>query len=52
MDDGIKPATSEWVQLWRLSDLKLLKTFALQPGPRGDEHRFTSSLHGGSGAGN
>jgi hypothetical protein len=44
MDDGNKPATSEWVQLWRLSDLKLLKTFALQPGPRGDEHRFTGEL--------
>ena len=29
MDDGNKPATSEWLQLWRLSDLKLLKTFAL-----------------------
>jgi len=44
MDDGNKPATSEWVQLWRLSDLKLLKTFALQAGPRGDEHRFTGEL--------
>jgi hypothetical protein len=32
------------VQLWRLSDLKLLKTFALQPGPRGDEHKFTGEL--------
>ena len=44
MDDGNKPATSEWIQLWRLSDLKLLKTFALQAGPRGDEHRFTGEL--------
>lgn len=44
MDDGNKPATSEWLQLWRLSDLKLLKTFALQPGPRGDEHKFTGEL--------
>jgi|SRR6185503_9359972 len=44
MDDGNKPATSEWLQLWRLSDLKLLKTFALEPGPRGDEHKFTGEL--------
>ena len=44
MDDGNKPATSEWLQLWRLSDLKLVKTFALQPGPRGDEHKFTGEL--------
>jgi hypothetical protein len=44
MDDGNKPATSEWIQLWRLSDLKLLKTFALAPGPRGDEHKFTGEL--------
>jgi hypothetical protein len=44
MDDGNKPATSEWLQLWRLSDLKLLKTFALAPGPRGDEHKFTGEL--------
>ena len=44
MNDGNKPATSEWLQLWRLSDLKLLKTFALQPGPRGDEHKFTGEI--------
>jgi hypothetical protein len=44
MDDGNKPATSEWMQLWRLSDLKLLKTFALKAGPRGDEHKFTGEL--------
>jgi len=44
MNDGNKPATSEWVQLWRLSDLKLLKTFALPAGPRGDEHKFTGEL--------
>ena len=34
-------ATSEWVQFWRLSDLTLLKSMALPPGPRGDEHHFT-----------
>ena len=44
MDDGNKPATSEWVQVWRLSDLTLLKSFALPPGPRGDEHMFTGEL--------
>ena len=34
-------ATSQWVQLWRLSDLKLITTIALPPGPRGDENRYT-----------
>lgn len=41
MDPRNKKATSEWVQFWRLSDLKLLKSIALPPGPRGDEHRWT-----------
>lgn len=41
MDEKNLKATSEWVQLWRLSDLTLLKTFSLAPGPRGDENRFT-----------
>ena len=41
MDEGNKKATSQWVQLWRLSDLTLLKSIALPPGPRGDEHEFT-----------
>ena len=41
MDDANKAATSEWVQFWRLSDLKLLRSIALPPGPRGDEQRFT-----------
>lgn len=44
MDDGNRPATSEWVQIWRLSDLTLLKSFALPPGPRGDEHKYTGEL--------
>lgn len=30
------------VQLWRLSDLRLLRTFDLPPGPRGDEAAFTA----------
>jgi len=29
------------VQLWRLNDLKLLKTFDLPPGPRGDENHLS-----------
>ena len=41
MDATNTKATSEWVQFWRLSDLKLLKSIALAPGPRGDEHQFT-----------
>jgi len=41
MDAADTTATSEWVQFWRLSDLKLLKSIALKPGPRGDEQRFT-----------
>ncbi len=41
MNDGNVKATSEWVQFWRLSDLKLLKSIPLKPGPRGDENRFT-----------
>jgi hypothetical protein len=41
MDEANKAATSEWVQFWRLSDLTLLRSIALKPGPRGDEHRFS-----------
>ena len=41
MDEANKKATSEWVQFWRLSDLTLLRSIRLAPGPRGDEHRFT-----------
>jgi len=41
MDEGNAAATSQWVQLWRLSDLKLQRSIALAPGPRGDENRFT-----------
>ena len=41
MDEGNKKATSQWVQVWRLSDLTLLETVALPPGPRGDEQEFT-----------
>ncbi len=41
MDDTNTKATSEWVQFWRLSDLTLLRSIALKPGPRGDENRLT-----------
>jgi hypothetical protein len=30
---------SDTVQVWRLSDLKLLRTISLPPGPRGKEHQ-------------
>jgi hypothetical protein len=41
MDEKNTKATSEWLQFWRLSDLTLLRSVALEPGPRGDEHQFT-----------
>lgn len=41
MDASNQQATSEWVQFWRLSDLTLLRSIALPPGPRGDEHQFS-----------
>lgn len=41
MDEENELATSEWVQFWRLSDLSLLRSVALRPGPRGDEQRLT-----------
>lgn len=41
MDAGNKAATSEWLQFWRLSDLKLLRSIALPTGARGNEHLFT-----------
>ena len=45
MDHMDTVSTSEWVQFWRLSDLKLLKSIALKPGPRGDEHKYTGEPH-------
>jgi len=41
MDASNEKATSQWVQLWRLSDLKLLRTVELLPGPRRDENQLT-----------
>lgn len=41
MDEADSAATSQWIQLWRLSDLKLLASVALPPGPRGDENKFS-----------
>jgi hypothetical protein len=40
MEDN-KAATAQWIQLWRLSDLKLKKTIALEPGPGGKENQLT-----------
>ena len=41
MDEANKKATSQWVQVWRLSDLTLRRSIELKPGPRGDEQQFT-----------
>lgn len=41
MDEADTMATGKWVQIWRLSDLTLLRTVALPPGPRGDENQYT-----------
>ena len=41
MDDQDTVATARWIQLWRLSDLTLLRSLALEPGPRGNENRWT-----------
>ena len=41
MDHADTIATSQWVQFWRLSDLKLLRSIELPPGPRGDENRLS-----------
>src|SRR5687767_11131286 len=41
MDEAHEKATAEWLQIWRLSDLTLLRSIALEPGPFGDEHQYT-----------
>jgi hypothetical protein len=41
MDQNNKAATAQWIQIWRLSDLKLKKTIALAPGPGGKENQLT-----------
>jgi hypothetical protein len=41
MDETNTQATSEWIQFWRLSDLTLLRSIPLKPGPRGDENHFS-----------
>jgi len=41
MDEANKKATSQWVQIWRLSDLTLRRSIELKPGPRGDENQFS-----------
>ncbi|MFN8581383.1 MAG: hypothetical protein U0163_10455 [Gemmatimonadaceae bacterium] len=41
MDEKNVKSTAQWLQFWRLSDLKLLHSMAMQPGPRGDENLFS-----------
>lgn len=41
MDQNNKAATAQWIQLWRLSDLKLKRTIALEPRPGGKENQLT-----------
>jgi len=45
MDQADRKATSQWVQFWRLSDLRLLGSLELPPGPRGDENQLTGEPH-------
>jgi hypothetical protein len=40
-----KDGDSRTVQVWRLSDLKLLQTVVLPPGPRGSEQKFPGEPH-------
>jgi len=40
-----KDGDSRTVQVWRLSDLKLLRTVVLPPGPRGSEQKFPGEPH-------
>jgi hypothetical protein len=40
-----KDGDSRTVQVWRLSDLKLLRTLVLPRGPRGSEQRFPGEPH-------
>lgn len=41
MNEANTKATSQWIQLWRLSDLTLLRTVALPRGPRGNDQELT-----------
>ncbi len=40
-----KDGDSRTVQVWRLSDLKLLRTLVLPPGPHGSEQKFPGEPH-------
>ncbi|HXZ31645.1 MAG TPA: hypothetical protein VEH30_05140 [Terriglobales bacterium] len=40
-----KDGDSRTVQVWRLFDLKLLRTLVLPPGPRGSEQKFPGEPH-------
>ncbi len=41
MDVADTTSTGEWIQFWRLSDLTLLRSLRLSPGPRGNENQYT-----------
>jgi len=45
MNEENEKATAEWLQIWRLSDLTLLRSLALEPGSFGDEHQETGEPH-------
>lgn len=45
MDESNTKNTATWIQLWRLSDLKLLRSIALPAGPRGNENQWTGEMH-------
>ena len=45
MDEADTSQTAEWIQFWRLSDLKLMKSIALKPGPGGHENELTGEPH-------
>lgn len=44
MDHADTISTSQWVQIWRLSDLKLMRSIELPPGPRGNENHLTGEV--------
>ncbi len=44
MDEANIKSTATYIQLWRLSDLKLLRSIALPAGPGGKENQFTGEM--------
>lgn len=45
MDEANTKSTATYLQLWRLSDLKLLRSIALPAGPGGKENQLTGEMH-------